>query len=57
MRSGENSWSPRRRKKKTSIGQGKNTKFKNKGSLGGGASNGHRKTKGYRKQYRGQGKR
>jgi hypothetical protein len=48
-KTGENSWSPKKKKKKTSVGHSKNTKFKNLGS------NGSVK-KGYRKRYRGQGK-
>ena len=44
-----NGWAPVRKVKKTRIGNGKNTKFKTKGS--GGTT-----PKGYRKKYRGQGK-
>ena len=40
-------WAPVRKAKKTRIGNGKNTKFKTKGS--GGTT-----PKGYRKKYRGQ---
>lgn len=39
-------------KKKTSIGNGKFTKRKNKGSC----SNGGKTSKGYKKRYRGQGR-
>ena len=39
-------------KKKTSIGNGKYTKHKNKGSCSGGGKT----SKGYKKKYRGQGK-
>ena len=43
-------WSPKQGKgKKTSIGQGRRSKFKSKGS-------GDTVSKGYRKKYRGQGK-
>jgi hypothetical protein len=43
-------WAPKEgRGKKTSIGQGKRSKFKGKGS-------GDTVSKGYRKKYRGQGK-
>jgi len=50
MAKNNNSWAPKEGKgKKTSIGQGKRSKFKAKGS-GGSVS------KGYRKRYRGQGK-
>ena len=45
-----NSWAPKEGKgKKTSIGQGKRSKFKAKGSGG-------TVPRGYRKKYRGQGK-
>ena len=44
-----NGWAPVRKAKKTRIGNGKNTKFKTKGSGG-------TPPKGYRKKYRGQGK-
>ena len=45
-----NSWAPKEGKgKKTSIGQGKRSKFKAKGS-------GDTVPRGYRKKYRGQGK-
>ena len=43
------SWAPARKPKKTSIGMGKNTRFKSKNSNG-------TTPKGYRKKYRGQGK-
>ena len=43
------SWAPARKPKKTSIGMGKNTKFKSKSSNG-------TTPQGYRKKYRGQGK-
>ena len=45
----KNNGAPARQRKKTSIGEGKNTKYKNRGS-------GNTPPKGYRKKYRGQGK-
>jgi len=42
-------WAPRNRSKKTSIGEGRHTKYKNIGSAAAPA-------KGYKKKYRGQGK-
>lgn len=46
----KNGWAPKQgRTKKTSIGQGKGTKFKSLGSRGSAP-------KGYKKKYRGQGK-
>ena len=45
----KNAWTPKGRPKKTSIGNGRGSKFKSKNS--------NRVTpKGYRKKYRGQGK-
>ena len=44
-----NAWSPKGHSKKTSIGRGKRTRYKNKGSS-------TTPPKGYRKRYRGQGK-
>ena len=49
MATESNAWSPNGKPKKTSIGNSKNTKFKSKSSSGTTA-------KGYRKKYRGQGK-
>jgi len=45
----KNKWTPGVNPKKTSIGNGKNSKFKKLSSLGG-------IPKGYRKKYRGQGR-
>ena len=42
-------WSPKGNAKKTSIGQGRNTKYKSLGS-------GNTAPKGYKKKHRGQGK-
>ena len=49
MAKAANAWSPKQRIKKTSIGNGRGSKYKSK------ASN-NTTTKGYRKKYRGQGK-
>jgi len=46
---GKTGWTPKKRAKKTSIGNSKNTKFKSLNSNG-------TIPKGYRKRYRGQGK-
>tara|TARA_R100000278_G_scaffold109744_1_gene86815 strand:+ start:330 stop:473 length:144 start_codon:yes stop_codon:yes gene_type:complete len=45
----KNAWTPKGRPKKTSIGNGRGSKFKSKNSNG-------VTPKGYRKKYRGQGK-
>lgn len=42
-------WAPKERPKKTSIGNGKNTRYKSMGSS-------NTPPKGYRKKYRGQGR-
>jgi hypothetical protein len=49
MAKSSNSWAPKGRIKKTSIGNGRGSKYKTKGSN-------NTTPKGYRKKYRGQGK-